>query len=786
MKKLIFVLTALVIIIGVVSYKSSDSVRGQFDSADLLLKEKGQKTLQGEVVHKACNHEEHRHQQKKAKELVEFSAEAEKVKLDVAYSVGDKIPFHIGQHTVTGTVNLARKDRQRLEIGGALEEGGSFSLSRVDGEHNGFVRVTLGDGSDDAIYRLEEDEFGKLIWKGIPVDNFICTKVGRAAASGVGVQSAEQQVVADVIPILNSLPGAKAVLYLDFNGEIVTHSWWNDGETIHATAWGSPSQIKEIWAQVKEDFLPFEVNVTTDVNVFENAARSLRGKCIITEESEWFSDVIPGVAYVNSFGHSLEAPSWAFTGTITASKYVAEVISHEIGHMVGLRHDGTSTGGYYGGHGEGATRWAPIMGSAYNGVLTQWSKGEYNDANNTEDDLKIITTTNGFGYRPDDYSSTMEGATDLDLTGSTVTGIIERSYDRDYFRLTIADQRLFSGNLSPTGQVPNLDCNLVIRDVNGMVLFVFNPQSELGFDIEVKLDAGIYYLEITNSGKDGPKGYSVYGSLGAYKLTYDLKTVDVSYDVSAISGVNGKISPDAVSVKSGGTASFEITPKHGYEIASLSENGNPISLSDSQKKGFTHIISGIKEDTELRVTFKALPVLRSSLISPVVGSVLKSKKVDLAWDNGLGIASNYIYVGSTKGGHNYFVSASQGNSISFEAPIGVNILHVRLWSRESVTGNWLFRDYSYGVDLPEEEASEMLSPSAGSTLTGSFADFRWTSNNRNYVYISSNLGQEYNGHAGTGLRIILRPGTTSLYFSLWTYLEIEGRWALKSYYYSVK
>ena len=43
-------------------------------------------------------------------------------------------------------------------------------------------------------------------------------------------------------------------------------------------------------------------------------------------------------------------------------KSVAEAISHEAGHNMGLHHDGTSTTGHYQGHGSGVTGWAPIMG----------------------------------------------------------------------------------------------------------------------------------------------------------------------------------------------------------------------------------------------------------------------------------------------------------------------------------------------------------------------------------------------------------------------------------------
>ncbi len=73
-------------------------------------------------------------------------------------------------------------------------------------------------------------------------------------------------------------------------------------------------------------------------------------------------------------------------------KNIAEAASHEIGHNLGLNHDGqtTSTAGYYTGHGSGATGWAPIMGVGYSKEVTQWSKGDYANANNQQDDMSVL------------------------------------------------------------------------------------------------------------------------------------------------------------------------------------------------------------------------------------------------------------------------------------------------------------------------------------------------------------------------------------------------------------
>jgi hypothetical protein len=67
---------------------------------------------------------------------------------------------------------------------------------------------------------------------------------------------------------------------------------------------------------------------------------------------------------------------------------IAEAAAHEIGHTLGLSHDGVVGGsGYYSGTANGL--WAPIMGAGYYCSMTQFSKGEYLNANNLEDDMAV-------------------------------------------------------------------------------------------------------------------------------------------------------------------------------------------------------------------------------------------------------------------------------------------------------------------------------------------------------------------------------------------------------------
>ena len=86
----------------------------------------------------------------------------------------------------------------------------------------------------------------------------------------------------------------------------------------------------------------------------------------------------------------------------------AEAASHEAGHTLNLYHDGSSTASYYTGQGSGANSWAPIMGVGYSSNVVQWSKGEYQNANNLEDDLARIGID--LAVRADDHPSTIATA----------------------------------------------------------------------------------------------------------------------------------------------------------------------------------------------------------------------------------------------------------------------------------------------------------------------------------------------------------------------------------------
>lgn len=335
-----------------------------------------------------------------------------------------------------------------------------------------------------------------------------------------------------VPPLLNSRPGANGVIYLDFDGETVTGTQWNssynNGAPIAAAESGlSETQIERVWQGIAEDYRPFNINITTDLAVYESYPVNRRAMLIFTPTIEWYSTSgnVGGVAYVDIFGSSLyDFPGWVFTGALFYdASNCHEAGSHEAGHILGLRHDGTSSLDYYEGHGSGATSWAPIMGVGYSRTVTQWSKGEYAGANNTEDDLAIISKPyNGLGYMADDHSGTLAGASPMAETGTDgveASGLIETTADLDLFSFQTSGG---SVNFSASNAAidPNLDIRMRLLDAGGAQIAIADPSNSLDATLIATIPGGLYHLEVSGTGTgDATTGYSDYASLGGYTLS---------------------------------------------------------------------------------------------------------------------------------------------------------------------------------------------------------------------------------------------------------------------------
>ncbi len=431
--------------------------------------------------------------------------------------------------------------------------------------------------------------------------------------------------------LLHSNPFATKTIYLDFNGHILpANTGWtnskNGGNAINAPAWSMDAdnttfsdaeliRIQAIWQRVAEDFAPFDVNVTTEFRGEEYLTRSSSSdqvygmRALISPISSYFGSY-GGIAYLDVFDNIGDAykPALVFPENLgpNSEKYIAEAISHEIGHTLGLDHDGTATQGYYSGHGSGATGWASIMGVGYYQPLSQWSKGEYSGASQTQDDLSIITTNNGFGYRSDNAGNNALTLNDLGLLGQNASnpslmnvsqfGIIERSSDQDWFRFTtgtgainLTIQSITQAWINNAGSfateyltqpngASNLDIWAGIYGSDGTTLIAqSNPTDLLNASFtNLFLNAGTYYVAIDGVGKgDLITGYSDYGSLGQYAIT------------GTIIGNGMTVTPTAglTTTEGGGTATFTVVlntaPTADVVITLSSSNPNEGTIDKS-------------------------------------------------------------------------------------------------------------------------------------------------------------------------------------------------------------
>ena len=331
------------------------------------------------------------------------------------------------------------------------------------------------------------------------------------------------------LPALSSFPSAKATIFLDFDGQFVNASSWNGGNAFYCSPSGfNDAQITEVFNRVAEDYRPFNINITTDSTIFLAAPLAQRVRIIVTPTSGWYTGV-GGVSYTGSFTWGDDTPGFVFPDRLSYSpKNVAECCTHESGHTVGLSHQAKYNGSctlittYNDGSGSGEIGWAPVMGNSYGRNFSVWNNGPTpSGCTIDQDNLSIITSRNGFTYRPDDYSDDPNvNPTMLDIknTQFSVDGIISTNIDKDAFKLNFSKDGVFHLDARPFSVGPNnagadLDIKVTLLNSSMQVVKVYDPESTLNVVIDTILNSGTYYVMLQGTGNINT---SNYGSLGSY------------------------------------------------------------------------------------------------------------------------------------------------------------------------------------------------------------------------------------------------------------------------------
>jgi hypothetical protein len=364
-------------------------------------------------------------------------------------------------------------------------------------------------------------------------------------------------------------------VFLDFDGHSTVSAMTGKAPSAFdldgIAGWSAFEQqvMADVARLTAEYFSPFNINITT---VDPGTAGLQRSSSLDNTYGTrvCFSPIdgkSTGIGYVNLFRQGNDPTNYS-TGALVDAKRIyqlytsgaygnfdltnaadygslisslAQTAAHEIGHNMGLDHDGitSDSSGYYGGYNVSTkTAWSPIMG--YTNIsktrrLNQWSIGEYRNATNTgQDDLAVITDTgsgwtNGFGYRADEGLGTISFS---DLT----TGIIQTSGDYDDFAFTLTGAGDVAFNLASGVNIAGLQWGSLYYYADVWQSVIGGEDILLGhyladidsllLGIEMTLGIGDYYLRVGGSGYQygSYQGFSDYASLGTYTIAASLRS----------------------------------------------------------------------------------------------------------------------------------------------------------------------------------------------------------------------------------------------------------------------
>jgi Leucine-rich repeat (LRR) protein len=421
------------------------------------------------------------------------------------------------------------------------DNAGALELLAVN---NTIAGMILHDAVNRKIYRAVIDGNGRGVLREENVDGYQCVDFPIAPDTSVVNIPDSDDLIPDVSTLQNleSRPGAAKTLYINYWGGTLSDTAWNDnynsGNDITYTPYSYDSDTTTFsstdrylmwlgWQEAAEDYAAFDINVTTKQAVYDATAIVNRSQMIATR-TNYFYPGAGGVAYLGIFNNTSDYYKTAWTWNNNGGS-LGMTISHEAGHQMGLRHDGTSTREYYRGHGV----WGPIMGAPFYQAYVQWSKGGYPDANRSENDLTIVATV--LGAVIDDAGDSTATATGLSLPVTDHEGQITPNG-------LFADVDVYSFSASGTTHVEvkpllgaegenraaNLAMNVTLQNSSGSVIasmtssdnYPLAPTTNtLVYDGTLAADTYYILIDAVSPDTNWATGFDEYGNEGEYRLT---------------------------------------------------------------------------------------------------------------------------------------------------------------------------------------------------------------------------------------------------------------------------
>jgi hypothetical protein len=559
----------------------------------------------------------------------------------------------------------------------------------------------------------------------------------------------------DSIPQLNSRLGAPVSVYLDFDGHTETQDWpgvRNDGQQ------GQPvvtpvfdidndfttfsdeelRMIEEVWYRTAEDFSPFNVNVTTvdpgSYNNFETILVSIGGN------GSWLGNA-GGVAFLNSFNNSLVNTVYVFSdnvglGGVVHTKGLALTSSHEAGHALGLQHHSVydAGGNKTAEYDPGRPDLGPIMGAPYQSVRDTWSSApDTTGSNNIQSDLTLMTraANQTFAFRQDDHGNTFGTATEIVVTSPDVSasGVIEITDDIDMFSVETNSGRIsFSVEgldvndvFGITGRTPGTNLDLVMRlyDSDGVLLATSDPATSLNASITLDVQAGTYYIAISNTGE--------YGALGQYDLTGTVIPLPKVPTMIAPSGTLDQPVPVFEWTSAAGAASYDLavdnltTGQSSFYTQNVTttihQAVNQFPQGEFQARVRTVAADGSTSEWSEYLTFQIdIPAPPKPLITRPVGDVATSFPT-FVWESVPNASEYALWVNDFNTGRRVIYRTNfDGLDYTHFDPLVDGTYRAWVRATNSVGEDSPWSDFvEFTIDLPTPTATKITAPATPTT-----------------------------------------------------------------------